>query len=265
MDIKMIAVDMDGTFLNSEKTYDRPRFEKLLDRMDEKGIRFVCASGNQLPKLEYYFEGLTDRMTFVAENGAYIIHKGEVLYSAVMSTEMVQKGIDALQAYSDTPFLLCGVNGSYLKKGATGKYADIFRQYYLNIEEVNNLHEIEDEILSFTTIFQITEVSEVLDYLEKRIGKHLSVVGSGFGFVDILLPDVHKGLGMKLLQERWNISVDACAAFGDSPNDIEMLKQVTHGYAMANAEPSVKAVAKYEIADHNTTSLLDTIEQLIGL
>ena len=42
MDIKMIAVDMDGTFLNSEKTYDRTRFEKLLDRMDEKGIRFVC-------------------------------------------------------------------------------------------------------------------------------------------------------------------------------------------------------------------------------
>lgn len=101
--------------------------------------------------------------------------------------------------------------------------------------------------------------------MEKRIGKHLSVVGSGFGFVDILLPNVHKGVGMKLLQERWNISMDECAAFGDSPNDIEMLKQVTHGYAMANAEPSVKAVAKYEIADHNSTSLLDTIEQLIGL
>ena len=265
MDIKMIAVDMDGTFLNSEKTYDRPRFEKLLDRMDEKGIRFVCASGNQLPKLEHYFEGLTDRITFVAENGAYIIHKGEMLYSAVMPTEMVKKGIDALQAYSDTPFLLCGVNGSYLKKGATGKYADIFSQYYLNIEEVKDLHEIEDEILSFTTIFQVTEVPEVLEYLEERIGKHLSVVGSGFGFIDILLPNVHKGLGMKLLQERWNISVDACAAFGDSPKDIEMLKQVTHGYAMAHAEPSVKAVAKSEIADHNTTSLLDTIEQLIGL
>lgn len=263
MAIKLIAVDMDGTFLNSKKTYDRPRFEKLLDRMDEKGIRFVCASGNQLPKLKYYFKGLEDRITFVAENGAYVIHGDEVLLSAVMEAEMVQKGIDALQSYSDVPFLLCGVKGSYLPKGADQKYADIFREYYLNIEEVSNLHEIEDEILSFTTVFQVTEVPDVLDYLEENIGGHLSVVGSGFGFVDILLNDINKGLGMKMLQEKWGISVDECAAFGDSPNDIEMLKQVTHSYALENAEPSVKAVAIYEIGDNDSTSLLDTIEALL--
>lgn len=264
MAIKLIAVDMDGTFLNSEKKYNRPHFEQLLNQMDEKGIRFVCASGNQLLKLHYYFNGLEDRMTFVAENGAYVIHDGEVLLSAVMEEEMVQKGIDALQSYSDVPFLLCGVKGSYLRKGSDKKYAKIFKQYYLNIEEVNNLHEIEDEILSFTTIFQVSEVPEVLDFLEEKIGGHLSVVGSGFGFVDILLPDIHKGRGMKMLQEKWGISMDECAAFGDSPNDIEMLKQVTHSYAMGNAGPSVKAVAKYEIGDNDSTSLLDTIESLLA-
>lgn len=264
MSVKMIAVDMDGTFLNSDKQYDRPRFEKLLDRMDKKGIRFVCASGNQLIKLQHYFEGIEDRITFVAENGAYCVHGDEVLLSAVMDNEIVQKGIDALQEYSDTPFLLCGVNGSYLRKGADKKYVDVFKQYYLNIVEVDNLHEIQDDILSFTNMFRVEEVPHVLAFLDEKIGDHLSIVGSGFGFVDILSPNVHKGLGIKILQEKWNISPDECAAFGDSPNDIEMLKQVDHSYAMENAEPSVKVIAKYMIDDNNSSALLDTIEALIA-
>lgn len=265
MAIKLIAVDMDGTFLDSHKKYDRKRFEYLLDLMDEKGIRFVCASGNQLSKLESYFDSLTDRITFVAENGAYIVTGNEVLFSAAIPKEIVQKGIDALQAYSAAPFLLAGVNASYIRRGEDHKYIDIFRKYYLNIREVNDLHEIEDDILSFTTIFQINEVADVLAYLEDKISDHLSIVGSGFGFVDILSPGIHKGVGIKMLQEKWNISKDECVAFGDSPNDIEMLKQVTYAYAMGNAEPSVKAVATYEIGDHNSSSLMDTIEDLIKM
>ena len=47
-DIKMVAVDVDGTFVRSDYTYDVPRFKRILERMDRVGCRFVVASGNQL-------------------------------------------------------------------------------------------------------------------------------------------------------------------------------------------------------------------------
>lgn len=47
MSIKLIAVDMDGTFLSDAKTYNRPRFLAQYQRMREQNIRFVVASGNQ--------------------------------------------------------------------------------------------------------------------------------------------------------------------------------------------------------------------------
>lgn len=50
MSIKLIAVDMDGTFKRCQ-TYNRPRFLAQYQRMREQNIRFVVASGNQYYQL----------------------------------------------------------------------------------------------------------------------------------------------------------------------------------------------------------------------
>lgn len=47
MSIKLIAVDMDGTFLNSRGDYARARFADQYQQMKQQGIKFVVASGNQ--------------------------------------------------------------------------------------------------------------------------------------------------------------------------------------------------------------------------
>ena len=45
--IKMAAVDIDGTFVRSDYTYDVPRFKRILSHMKKEGCNFVVASGNQ--------------------------------------------------------------------------------------------------------------------------------------------------------------------------------------------------------------------------
>ena len=44
-DIKLVAVDIDGTFVRSDYTYDVPRFQRILARMRRAGCHFVVASG----------------------------------------------------------------------------------------------------------------------------------------------------------------------------------------------------------------------------
>ena len=55
--VRMVAVDMDGTFLNDDKTFDVERFERILTCLSRHGIYFVVASGNTYTKLRQYMHG----------------------------------------------------------------------------------------------------------------------------------------------------------------------------------------------------------------
>ncbi len=76
--VKAIAVDMDGTFLDSKKTYDKLTFEAIFTELRNRDITFIAASGNQYAKLKSIFG---DRnMYFISENGA-VIYNGNELYN----------------------------------------------------------------------------------------------------------------------------------------------------------------------------------------
>lgn len=51
MMIKVIATDMDGTLLDARGQLDLPRLEKILDQLDQRGIRFVIATGNEIHRM----------------------------------------------------------------------------------------------------------------------------------------------------------------------------------------------------------------------
>ena len=91
MPIRLIAVDMDGTFLNSRKSYNKERFDKLYQRMVEKDIRFVVASGNQYYQLRSFFPEIQNDIAFVAENGAYVVDRNKELSVGEMSAETIEK------------------------------------------------------------------------------------------------------------------------------------------------------------------------------
>lgn len=55
MSIKLIAVDMDGTFLNDEMAYNKERFMNQYRELKSRGIKFAVASGNQYARLTSFF------------------------------------------------------------------------------------------------------------------------------------------------------------------------------------------------------------------
>lgn len=77
--IKAIAVDMDGTFLNSNNDYDRKAFLELFKKLKAKEVRFVVASGNQYAQISSFFPEIWREITFVSENGGLVFEKGNLL------------------------------------------------------------------------------------------------------------------------------------------------------------------------------------------
>ena len=52
-EIKLVAVDIDGTFVRDDYTYDMQRFQRILSHMNTIGCNFVVASGNRVIMMNY--------------------------------------------------------------------------------------------------------------------------------------------------------------------------------------------------------------------
>ncbi|VEE22520.1 haloacid dehalogenase-like hydrolase [Streptococcus equinus] len=76
----MIAVDMDGTFLDGKGDYDSERFEKILNELDKRGIIFVVATGNQISRMRFTFGKQAERLAYVVGNGSHLVVKNETKY-----------------------------------------------------------------------------------------------------------------------------------------------------------------------------------------
>ena len=77
--IKLIASDMDGTLLDSNKNIN-PEFNKILNTLKEKGIIFAAISGRDLASLKYAFKDVKEDIVFASNNGNFIVYKGKVLF-----------------------------------------------------------------------------------------------------------------------------------------------------------------------------------------
>lgn len=58
MTLKLIASDLDATFLRADKTFNEPLFQQVLDIMAEKDMQFVVATGNHMQKSTVLFQKL---------------------------------------------------------------------------------------------------------------------------------------------------------------------------------------------------------------
>ncbi|MGM0337029.1 Cof-type HAD-IIB family hydrolase [Enterococcus sp. AZ007] len=266
MSIKMIAVDMDGTFLDDQKEYNRERFEVLFRQLQEKGIKFVVASGNQYDQLKSFFPELHGEMSFVSENGANIIVEGEDYYNAKLPMEKVLEVLAGIKKLEPTVTIVCGKKSAYVSKEISEDIFNSAKFYYPSIKKLEQLEDItqeNDEILKIALSFSAIGIDAKLADLSNVLAGEMTPVSSGHGDIDLIIPGVHKAHGLAKLSEEWKIDPAEIAAFGDSGNDIEMLEHAGASFAMANAQEKVKQASKEIIGSNNQESVLDTIELLL--
>lgn len=96
MTIKLVATDMDGTFLNDDKHFDKERFQRVYDYMNQNDIRFVSASGNQYYQLKSFFSDFPKTL-FVAENGALIGSHEKIYQTDSLDKNIVKKQLMSLK------------------------------------------------------------------------------------------------------------------------------------------------------------------------
>ena len=272
VDLRLVVCDMDGTLLDAEKQIP-DSLEPLLERLHERGIVFCPASGRQYATLAAMFPDLPDETVFIAENGAHVVADGRVLSTSPLLMPVVKRivtAMDDLARREDIGVIVCTTETAYVDR-----HDEDFRvhvdPHYAEVTEVPSLADLvhgavsEDDlpVVKVAVFASAGPEGEVLRTLTEQCGDDAEVVVSGPQYVDVMAAGAHKGAAVAALQRSLGVSRAQTAAFGDAPNDAEMLDEADWSFAMANAHDEILARARYRAPANTEDGVAVTVHRLL--
>lgn len=260
--IKLIATDMDGTLLKSNNEI-QDGFYDVFHKLKEKDIIFAAASGRQYYNLLEKFKGLDNNMMFIAENGTFVVYRGEELIVNSLDKEIALELIKVGRTIENSYIILCGKNSAYIES-RDERLIEQTEKYYARYEVVEDLTKVEDDILKVTICdFSGSEGNSNKYFDDYRDKAQICV--SGEIWLDMMAKGVNKGLAIKKIQEKLGIKHEETMVFGDYLNDLEMMDSAYHSYAMDNAHDDLKKVARFIAKSNDECGVVQAIKESLNI
>lgn len=259
MDIKLIAIDMDGTLLNNRKQLP-PGFIPWVKAHPE--VLVAIASGRQYYALLRDFEQIGDRLIFIADNGGFIFEKGEMTCCNAMSQDSVKRCLDQVLDMEGVCPFVCGAGSAYMLPGNPEAKAEASK-YYARLEVVEDLYRAarEDRVAKIALFVSEKRAREVgRDF--RCADESLYHAVSGAEWIDISNRGIHKGMAVEEICRQHGFTRAECMAFGDYMNDYEMLRACQESYAMDNACPEIKAIAKHRAPSNEEEGVMQILQKI---
>lgn len=264
---KLIATDLDGTFLSPDESVSAENSAAVL-AAQQAGVTVVFATGRPIRWLEVV-KGLPGaHPTVIASNGA-------ALYDAAADTLIDRITIDSRAALdavdrirrvvADVRFAFesgtrFGHEPHYLTwSPQDGSDPDIFAGPLESI--------VHDDLVKVLVQSPALHSDELLHRVQSVLGGRLTATHSatrGYGLVEVSAPGVDKGAMLARVCRRMGIAAADVAAFGDMPNDLSMLSWVGRPYVVANAHPSLLDRGFETVPANTDSGVGQTIRRLLG-
>lgn len=249
MDKKLLFFDIDGTLLAGGIPGYIPKSAiDGLKKAQENGHYIFINSGRTysfMPDLikEFPFDG------YVCGCGTEIIFHGETLFHCDIPRE-IRFGIKDILKKTNIQGVLEGRQSCFFedREDAFPPITQI-RQVYANINLANPIASFDDPDLNFDKFVILTDEHSNLPLFQELIQEHFDFIKreemTPYGFAEVVPKGCSKASGIDFIVERLGCSLDDCYVFGDSPNDLSMLRHVKNSIAMGNSYPEVLGQTSY--------------------
>lgn len=263
-DLRLLAIDLDGTLLGSEMQVD-PRFWGLADALMDRGVQLCAATGRQRGTLVEVFGDRLTRMSAICDNGAYVEHRGRTLHAEVLDPALVTSVVRAVRGLAD--------ERHHLAIALTGRDTVVLESPWDDAagEAARFLHRARHvpDVLDETgaplkiAVFSPTRMDDVLLGALRRAAAGYRVVQGHDHWVDVVGAEVDKGAALRRLQAELGVRPAQTAAFGDHLNDIGMLRSAGMSFAMANGRPDAIAAARFRAPSNTDAGVVRVIAAML--
>ncbi len=270
-EIRLIALDLDGTLLTSDKGLSE-RNRLALQKAHEKGIHIVPTTGRFYGGVPQVVRDLPFVRYCVTINGAEVVDLKEhkVIYSSTIPSQQAVEIMTKLDSYPAL-YDCYQENESFmtatLREKAIRTIEDV---HFRNM--VRTLRQPVEELKAFLTernrpvqkIQFFIHEPEIRAYLMEKLPlwfPDTCVTSSVQENVEINHKNAHKGAALRALAAYLGFSSAEILAFGDGENDISMLQEVGYGVAMANACENALRAAPYRTLSNDEDGVAKGIEE----
>ena len=274
MDIRLIAFDLDGTLLRSDKSISPRTMQALLAARD-RGMLLVPATGRLLRSLP---EPLLDKSLtryHILVNGAqvYDSHEEKTLLREELTPEQTMRMLQFLKAHNVLRGVYIDGLGHMSREdfaeieavAATPATAGLMRRSYQaddDLEAETARHDSVQKIIAFFR--NPDEKQAVIREIIARFPGY--AVSSSLGNnIEINAKNATKGIALRFLCKVLGLSIGQCMAFGDGTNDYSMLRAAGLGVAMGNASEEVQSCADEVTQANDEDGVARMIERVLGL
>ena len=268
MDVKLIALDIDGTLTDDNKDI-MPKTLEVLLKLQDKGIRLAIASARTTRGIMRYC-----KMLHLPEhNGILMTYSGGMLTDAVTGRMQFSHPLDEEETRE---LLKCMHNleiSTMLDDGE--KFYVLSKDGYL-LDQVCRDNEMSYEVVDDLSKFEgyvpmklnIAVRKELARDMKEKIASFLPedmiIYRTEPTFMEIIPEGSTKGDGIRQLSRIYNIPLENIVAFGDSESDTTMLRAVGMGVAMGNAPEKVKEEADLVTTSNNEEGIAKALETICG-
>ena len=282
---KLIAIDIDGTLLNSkseltEKTKD------VLKKASENGTYIVLTSGRMTENVKKFCEQIGADKYLIAENGASIVNlkTGELEYSKYMTHEVVNKVLDVCD--NNNIYYMVYTNKELIVRNIKHMAMFFYKQNYNPNARVDTIIAGRDYIDAvtdqFTKLMICDEDRSIYNSIVAKLNKipeidvspvpHIStkkldVDGEKktieYSYADICATGANKWNAIVELANKLEIKQEEIIAIGDNINDIKMIENAGLGVAMGNGSPHVRALADVIAPSNNEDGVAYIVEKYV--
>lgn len=263
--IRLVATDLDDTLLRDDRTLSE-RVIKTIRKAREQGVQVTFATGRMTASTRPYVEQLGIDVPIITYNGAMIQEaiSGEVLFRKVIPVVTAREIVSWLLNRKVHLHV-------YRKDQVYTEQLNDWSQEYARVTrvpvEVTNLEELlkqEDEGIEKIILFGESKGLEIWreKILEKFSGK-VHLTRSKPHFLELIHPEINKGVALLALAKRLGINRDEVMAIGDNFNDIEMIRSAGLGVAIGNARQEVKDAADVITTSNQEDGVAQAIEKYV--
>ena len=248
MSIQLVAIDIDGTLLNSQHQIT-PAVAAAIQKAKAAGVHIVIATGRPISGVRHILEELQ-----LTDPGDYVITFNGGLVQDAATGEDVLKTTLSYRDYLDIEYTARTLNlplhastkeGMYTANRDIGKYTLYESQlvssplFYRTPEEM-----ADKEIIKMMMVDEPERLDVAIPQLDPSFFERFHVAKSAPFYLEITPKTVNKGQAIIQLAEKLGLQMDQTMAIGDQENDRPMLEVVGHPVVMENGHPETKKLAK---------------------
>lgn len=266
---KLLALDMDGTLLNSKHQISIKNKE-MVKKAREEGIKVVLLSGREPGSIKLYSAELGLDEVLSGFNGGIISdHKVEKIHlNHCLEEDLARKTI-ALAEKDNMCVVIFLLSEILISDDSDQRYSIFDKYVIIPVKEVGKLSDYLEINNLWTSINKIlvSDENETLKVfktkLEIETDYKMSLLFSLSFFLEVFSKDVSKGVALKQIAEHYGIKREEIIAIGDGENDISMIQYAGLGVAMENAPNNVKEFADYITLSNKEDGVSHVIEKYL--